>query len=207
MIKEPVAILANGNFPIHPIPLGILMEAYTIICCDGSTNNLEKVGMEPHYILGDIDSIDNDLKNKYKERIIKLPEQNENDLRKAILWAERKRTKKADILGATGMRDDHTVANIFTLLQYPSKIEMTMYTNHGIFSVVEDKRKFDSFTGQKISLFSTDPKIEVTSNKLKYNLNNKVLTNLYNGSLNESLGKSFSLRISHGKILVYQVFA
>jgi len=207
MIKEPVAILANGNFPSHPIPLGILMDAYTIICCDGSANNLEEVGMEPNYILGDIDSIDDDLKNKYKERIIKLPEQDENYLRKAILWAERKRTKKADILGATGMRDDHTVANIFTLLQYPSKIEMTMYTNHGIFSVVEDKRKFDSFTGQKISLFSTDPKIEVTSNKLKYNLNNKVLTNLYNGSLNESLGKSFSLRISHGKILVYQVFA
>ena len=116
MIKEPVAILANGNFPSHPIPLGILMDAYTIICCDGSANNLEEVGMEPNYILGDIDSIDDDLKNKYKERIIKLPEQDENDLRKAILWAERKRTKKADILGATGMRDDHTVSNIFTLL-------------------------------------------------------------------------------------------
>ena len=82
-----------------------------------------------------------------------------------------------------------------------------MYSNYGIFSVVQSEKIFDSFTGQKISLFSTDSTIEVTSNNLKYNLNNKMLINLYCGSLNESLYESFTLTISHGRILVYQVFA
>ena len=88
MIQEPVVILANGDFPSHKVPLLILQDAGTIICCDGSVNNLLKNGMEPHYILGDMDSIDNNLKNKYKERLIELPNQDENDLRKAIEWAE-----------------------------------------------------------------------------------------------------------------------
>ena len=207
MIKEPAVILANGDFPNHIIPLGKLQDADTVICCDGAVRNLLKNGMEPHYILGDLDSIDNNLKNKYKERIIELPGQDENDLRKAIAWVENNGVKKASILGATGKRDDHSLANIFTLLQYPSSLEITMYSNYGIFSVVQGQHKFDSFTGQQISLFSTDSNIEVTSNNLKYNLNNKMLTTLYCGSLNEAIHGSFTLTISHGRILVYQVFA
>ena len=207
MIQEPVVILANGDFPSHKTPLLILHDAGTIICCDGAINHLVENGMEPNYILGDMDSIDNSLKNKYKEQVIELPEQDQNDLRKAIKWVENKGVKKLVILGATGKRDDHSLANIFTLLQYPTPLEITMYSNYGIFSVVQSEKIFDSFTGQQISLFSTDSTIEVTSNNLKYNFNNKMLTNIYYGSLNESLDESFTLTLSHGRILVYQVFA
>jgi len=207
MIQGPVIILADGDFPSHLISLGKLQDAQTIICCDGSVNNLVKNKIEPHYILGDLDSIDDNLKNKYSDRIIKLPDQDENDLRKAIQWAEDGGVKEAVILGATGKRDDHTLANIFTLLQYPSQLEMTIYTNHGIFSVAENKKIFDSFTGQKISLFATDKSIEITSNNLKFNMIGTVLTSLYSGSLNESISDSFTLTLSHGHILVYQVFA
>ncbi len=207
MIQGPVVILSNGDFPSHPISLGKLQDAQTIICCDGSVNNLVKNKMEPQYILGDMDSIDDTLQNKYRDRIIKLPGQDENDLRKAIVWAENNGVKKAAILGATGKRDDHTLANIFTLLQYSSQLEMTIYTNHGIFSVAENEKIFDSFTGQQISLFATDKSIEITSNNLKYNMMDSVLSSLYCGSLNESLNDSFTLTLSHGRILVYQVFA
>ena len=206
MIQVPVVILANGDFPSHKEPLLLLQDAGTIICCDGSVNNLVKNKMEPHYILGDMDSIDDNLKIKYKERLIELPDQNENDLIKTIDWVEEKGVRKAIILGATGKRDDHSLANIFTLLQHSSPLEMILYTNYGIFSVVQDEQKFNSFIGQQISLFTTDPKIEVTSNNLKYNFNNKMLTTLYNGSLNESINENFTLTLSHGKILVYQVF-
>ena len=207
MIQGPVVILANGDFPSNPISLGKLQDANTIICCDGAVNHLVKNGMEPHYILGDLDSIDDNLQNKYRDRIIELPGQDENDLRKAIVWSESRDAKKATILGATGKRDDHTLANIFTLLQYPSQLDMIIYTDHGIFSVAENEKTFDSFTGQQISLFATDQGIEVTSSDLKYNMSNIALSNLYCASLNESLKDSFTLTLSHGKILVYQVFA
>ena len=207
MVPEPVVILANGDYPSHKTPLLILQDSGTIICCDGSANNLVRHGMEPHYILGDMDSIDNNLKNKYKERVIELSDQNENDLRKAINWAQDQGVKKAFILGGTGKRDDHSLANIFTLLQYSYQIEIIMYTNHGLFSVVQGKEKFDSFKGQKISLFAIDPNIEITSINLKYRMNRAKLNTLYYGSLNESLNDIISITLSHGKILIYQVFA
>ena len=77
---DSVVILANGDYPKHPTPLHILNDATTIICCDGAVNNLVKNGMEPQYILGDMDSIDNNLKSKYRDRMIKFSNQDENDL-------------------------------------------------------------------------------------------------------------------------------
>ena len=202
-----VVILANGDFPKHPTPLRILKEATTIICCDGAVNNLVDHGLKPTHIIGDMDSISLELKNKYEDMLIHIADQNENDLRKALKWAEGNGAKKVIILGATGKRDDHSLANIFTLLQYPSQLEITMYTNHGIFSVVQGKQKFDSFKGQKISLFAIDPDIEITSNNLKYRMNSTKLNTLYYGCLNESLDDIISITLSHGKILIFQVFS
>ena len=203
---DSVVILANGDFPTHTIPLRILNDAKTIICCDGAVNNLVTNGIVPDFIMGDMDSISPDLKDKYSDIIISKPDQDENDLRKAISWAEENNVTKAAILRASGKRDDHSLANISTLLQYPSKLDLTIYTNYGIFSVVKGEQKFDSFKGQQVSLFSADQNIEITSTHLKYNLNNKSLSNLYCGSLNESLNEVFTISISPGKILVYQVF-
>ena len=201
-----VVILTNGDFPKHPTPLRILKEATSIICCDGAVNNLVDHGLKPTHIIGDMDSISPELKKNYEDMLIHIADQNENDLRKALNWLEENGAKKAIILGATGKRDDHSLANIFTLLEFPSQLKMTIFTDHGKFSVVKGDQKFASFTGEQVSLFSTDNTIKITSTCLKYNLNNKKITNLYYGSLNESLNEVFTISISHGKILLYQVF-
>ena len=205
-LMNSVVILANGDFPKHPTPLRILKEATSIICCDGAVNNLVDHGLKPTHIIGDMDSISPELKNSYEDMLIHAPDQNENDLRKALQWAENNAAIKATILGASGKRDDHNLANIFTLLEFPSNLEIEFFTDYGKFSVVKGEHKFDSFTGEQVSLFSVNQTIEITSTHLKYNLNSKKLTNLYCGSLNESLNDVFTISISHGQILVHQVY-
>ena len=207
MIKEHVVILANGDYPTHPTPLKKINGAGCIICCDGALNSMIENDIEPHIIIGDLDSIGQSLKSKYDDRTIHCPYQDENDLRKAIRWAEGEKIREATILGATGKRDDHSMANIFTLLQFPTSLKCTLITDYGCFSMIEGTSIFQSFTGQQVSLFSASPDIEITSTNLKYNLISSNLNNLYCGSLNESISEKFSLNISHGKILVYQVFA
>ena len=81
-------ILANGNFPKHKKPLKILKEAETIICCDGAINKLDELNIIPNQIIGDMDSITKKLKDKYRDQLIEIQSQNENDLRKAINWLE-----------------------------------------------------------------------------------------------------------------------
>ena len=206
MIKQPVIILANGDYPLHPIPEHKITEAGAIICCDGAVSQLIDNGLEPYAIIGDLDSLDDSIKNKYRNKTIHFPDQDENDLRKAIRWAEGEGINEVTILGAVGKRDDHSLSNIFTLLQFSTYLKCTLVTDYGSFSIAEDIAKFKSFMGQQISLFSIDTDIEITSTNLKYNLKSTKLNNLYCGSLNECVNTEFTLTVSQGKILVYQVF-
>ena len=63
--KKSVTIIANGQFPFHDIPLTILSNTDFIISCDGATDLLLK-GYKPNLIIGDLDSISENLENFLK---------------------------------------------------------------------------------------------------------------------------------------------
>ena len=63
---EPEAvILANGDYPTHPIPLQILANAPYIICCDGGADAYIDRGNVPDVIIGDGDSLSEENRRKY----------------------------------------------------------------------------------------------------------------------------------------------
>ena len=189
--RDSVVIIANGDFPQHKIPLKLLLNAKYLVCCDGAINKLDHHNIKPNCIIGDLDSISPSLKDKYKNILIKKSTQDHNDLRKAIKWTEKLNLKQIDIIGISGKREDHTISNIFTILQFPCKSNLIGYSNYGKFSIVSATQTFNSYIGQKVSIFSTDKKILLTTTNLKYSLNNEPLHNIYSGSLNESICSNF----------------
>ncbi|MDP6852831.1 MAG: thiamine diphosphokinase [Candidatus Marinimicrobia bacterium] len=207
MLNEPLVILANGSFPTHPIPLQSLQEAQTIICCDGAAESLVSFGKTPDYIIGDLDSISENLKEQFREIIISKPDQNENDLRKAITFAEENGCTSLNILGASGKREDHLLANVFTVLEFAPHIKLTMQSDSGMFRRISGFEEISSFSGQQISLFCKNSDISMTTTNLKYNLINSNLTNLYCGSLNESVSDIFTIELSHGSLLLFQSYS
>ena len=86
LTKDNIVLIANGEFPTHKKPLEIIKKNKYIICCDGAANLLIKFGRNPNIIIGDLDSIENDIKSKNIEKIIHRPAQDNNDFRKALYW-------------------------------------------------------------------------------------------------------------------------
>ena len=205
-MQAPVILLANGNYPNHPIPLKKIHTAGSIICCDGAVNKLSEEGYTPHIIIGDLDSIEAKYKKKYHDKLYHIVDQNENDLRKAIKWINSQKIEHVTILGATGKREDHTLGNIFTFLQFPINFNCRIITNFGTFTLIKGAMELKSFKGEKISLFSINSKIKISSDGLKYNFNKYTINTLYSCTLNESIESVIKLNISHGRILAYQVF-
>ena len=76
LTKENIVLIANGKFPTHEKPLEIIKKNKYIICCDGAANSLIKFGRKPNVIIGDCDSIENDIKNDNIETIIHINNQN-----------------------------------------------------------------------------------------------------------------------------------
>ena len=50
-------ILANGEYPSHPLPLQMLENAEFVVCCDGAANEYILRGHTPDVIIGDGDSL------------------------------------------------------------------------------------------------------------------------------------------------------
>ena len=205
MINKCV-ILADGSFPEHEIPLGYLRNAEHIICCDGSAKGLLEAGIIPDAIVGDLDSLSDEIAVKYPDRLYLDDDEDTNDLTKAVSWCINKGYKEILILGATGKREDHTLGNISLLAEYAKNTEVIMVTDTGVFSPHLKSFSISSFPGQQISVFSINPDTRVTSSGLKYKLDNLKLHNWWRATLNEATGDSFELTCTGGPIIVYRKF-
>ena len=92
-----------------------------IIAVDGGANHLYRLGIMPNYILGDLDSIDDDIRSYYEASDVvfkKFPtKKDETDAELAVWMVEEEGLLGIDIYTALGGRIDHELANI-QLLYY-----------------------------------------------------------------------------------------
>lgn len=88
-----------------------------IIAVDKGLEILDECKIQPNYIIGDFDSVNQKIISKYnEERTIKLnPEKDFTDTHMAIKLAIEKKSDYIVVLGGTGTRIDHTIANVHIL--------------------------------------------------------------------------------------------
>jgi len=200
-------IVANGKFPEHEIPLNLLRNAEIVVCCDGAITQLDKNGIKPTVIVGDLDSLSDNYRLRFAEKLSHDPDQNTNDLTKAIKWCKSNNLYNIDIVGATGIREDHTLGNIGLLPSYARLgIQVRLITDNGIIIPLIQSSTLESFKGQQISIFSPNNSTKITTTNLKYPIVNSTLDELWMGTLNESLGDSFTLEFNTGPLIIFQEF-
>jgi thiamine pyrophosphokinase len=204
--RVTTVIVADGTFPVHEIPLSYLKAAGRIICCDGSAEDLIKGGYIPDAIIGDMDSLNQSIANRFQDRIFRYRDQDTNDLTKAVSWCVERGYSDLIILGATGKREDHTIGNISLLADYIKDVRARMVTDTGVFMAFVESSVISTFPGQQISIFSIDPGTEITSDGLRYPLNKMKLFNWWVATLNEASGDSFKLEFTGGPVIIYLKF-
>jgi thiamine pyrophosphokinase len=196
-------VLCDGKFPEHKIPLQCLNNARRIICCDGAAIKLLQYGKEPYSIVGDLDSLPENLIAEYGDRVFRDNDQETNDLTKAVHWCHVRNMEPVIILGATGLREDHTVGNISLLADYVEFTDVAMVTDTGVFFSMNKSKVFQCYKGQQVSIFAITPDTKITSQGLKYEVRERCFTNWNQGTLNEALSDSFHIIIDKGKVIVY----
>ena len=184
-------VVANGQFPIHQVPLSILSRAPHIVACDGAVIHV------PHAeaIVGDGDSVP----AEYCERLIRIDEQEDNDLTKATRYCLLQGWHNIAYVGATGLREDHTLGNISLLMRYfrDFGVRGVMFTDHGFFTPFHG-----SFAGQQVSIFNFGC-TRIQSVGLKWN--SYAYEQWWQGTLNEALADNFTLE-ADGYYMVYQTY-
>ena len=201
---HPTVILANGSYPTHEIPLGILKGHGYLCCCDRAGLTAIEHGLKPDAIVGDGDSLPLAFQQEHAEICHKVDEQEYNDLTKATRFVLAKGLKQIVYLGATGLREDHTMANIALMATYRSKLglEPIMATDYGWFSAHEGRHVFEAFPGQQVSIFNFGCR-KISSKRLKWDA--YPYTDLWQGTLNEAVASSFEID-ADGLYIIYQTY-
>lgn len=202
--KPDAVILANGDYPTHPIPAGVLQRAPYICCCDGAAMQLAAHGLQPDAIVGDGDSLSNEQKNLFQHILHLESEQDDNDLTKATRHCKALGFNTIAYLGATGKREDHTLGNISLMARYMDEmgINATLFTDYGWFTSAKGDAQYKSFEGQQVSIFNlTCTKIEAEGLKWQP----YAYRQWWQGTLNEAMGCSFCLH-ADGIFMVFRTY-
>ena len=172
-----------------------------IIAVDGSANKLFDLKIIPDVIIGDLDSLQN-IENKDIE-LIEAPDQNKTDFRKTLEWCIEKNILNISIFGISGESEDHFLGNYYTLSDFGEKISWKAFTDFSMISPCVGNKKFESFKGQKVSLFCMRGSSTVNSENLEYPLQSYHLKPSDDAIRNLSLEDHFTIE-STTTILVFQ---
>ena len=200
---QKVIILADGNYPYHSIPLAQLHSGLPVICCDGAANRFVAEGGIPTAIIGDGDSLSEEVREKCAHLIHQVAEQETNDLTKAVQYVRAKGATDICILGATGLRECHTLGNISLLMQYHRLgLKVSMLTDHCEIIPSSGTITLPSFQGQQVSIVNMNAR-NFSSVGLKYPIYD--FQEWWQGTLNEALAPSITIQ-AEGDFLVLMDF-
>jgi thiamine pyrophosphokinase len=218
---KSAVIICKGQFPKKEYPLYVLGEADYILCCDGALKtylrHAEKMALKrpsdgqtvriPDVVIGDMDSLSPRFKKDYPGVMVHESEQDDNDQTKAVRYAigHFKDISNIHILGATGMREDHTVGNMSLLMEYTRMFDLKglgidMISDYGTTFAVTDTVTLEVGTGRAISIFSPDNSLRISSKGLTWPTDGVVFDNWWKATLNRACEDSVTLTFSHPSI-------
>ena len=185
-------ILAAGEFPPHGSePERLLMSAERVVACDSAAAAYRRrFGRWPDAIVGDLDSLPPNALSAARRRIVRVADQETNDLDKAISCCRaRGWTDGLVIVGATGKRTDHAIGNVYRALA----AEVPVVEAEGEFMPVRGKLTFRTWKGAGVSVFAPDAKTRMTSRGLRWKLDGVTFANPFCATLNRASSETVTV--------------
>lgn len=180
-------------------------ENIPILAADGASIKLHNLGIEPDYIIGDLDTfLQSDLVSKIPQnKIIHIPEQEHNDFEKVLMYAIEFNFKDILILGFHGGLLEHTLNNWSVFAKYSKKLNLCIYENGRYAIPIYRSFQMNVNTGEIISIIPMTRAILRTKN-LKWKLSDEELAiGNREGARNLAIKETIYIKIQSGAILLF----
>ncbi len=179
-----ILIFANGPKLSSSALKELLPQADFIIAADGGANNCEILQLTPDILIGDLDSIENDVLKKYQQQGVEIkrfsPHKDATDLELALDEAQSKHAEHIWITGGLGGRWDMSISNI--MLAAAAKyadMKLSFLTHDSSLHILQPGQTyhFESAAGQTVSLLPLRGDVSgVTLYGFKYPLDDATIT-------------------------------
>ncbi|MBR2409866.1 MAG: thiamine diphosphokinase [Lachnospiraceae bacterium] len=183
-----------------------------IYAVDGGLTVADEAGVIPNVLIGDFDTAKETLVSKYEakcETVRHQPEKDATDTELAVEEAMKRGADSLVLLGATGSRMDHTLANIHMLYKVLLQGKKACILNENNRITLHNRsfrKRRDSLFGQYVSFLPMFYDVhELSLTGMKYPLRDKTLvagTSL--GVSNEAVGNEIEVSFSKGFLLMIE---
>ena len=190
-MTNSAVLIANGKVSKTDYIKKIIDSNNFFISIDAKLENLKELGVKPNLILGDLDSAAiNELDSQIE--VVELSDQNKTDLEKSLDYCKENSIKKVVILGSSGLREDHSMANILIASTYADILQIELITNYYRIIFVRENTKINA-PNAPVSIISLSSDNKIKTSGLKYDLNNEKLKSFSHGISNKVNGDNFTV--------------
>jgi thiamine pyrophosphokinase len=204
------AIVSHGEIRDYDYIRKIMEECDIIVCADGGLEYVQKCGLIPDALIGDLDSVSNDALEKLqgvgKTKIVKYPrEKDYTDTQLAVDYAVEQGADEIVLLGSTGDRIDHSLANLLLLVKLiRNNIKSCVIDEKNSIFITNNSIKLNGNIGDLVSLIPIGGDVTgIFTDGLQYRLCGATIT------LGDPLGisnvftsKEIEVKIESGYLLV-----
>ncbi len=211
------AIVLAGGDPAEARVRGRLPDDAIVIAADSGLHQSERLGLSVHFVVGDLDSADPDALDRARAAgavVERHPvDKDATDLELALDMARDRGAARITVVGGSGGRLDHFVANV-ALLASPrfADLEIDAWPGDAHVSVVQGGRPPHTVDGAVGSLLTLLPAggeaTGITTTGLQYPLHDATLRpGTSRGVSNVLVARQGSVVLHHGTLLAIQPFA
>ncbi len=199
-------IVGNGEPPSRELFAACAREADLVLCADGGADTARRLGRAPDYIAGDLDSVSGPgMAAVAGDRLVRVDaDDTGTDMQKVLRLALELGVGRADLLGFTGRRTDHTLWNLSLLGTFGGRLDLRLIDDHCEIRLIRGRVRFRADLGQKLSLCPLDgPADGIETEGLRWTLRGESLVpGRRDGISNEVTASPVEIRVGRGDLLL-----
>ncbi len=202
-------IIANGEIRDDDFSARVIAGGDFTICVDGGARHLERMGIVPDAVIGDLDSIGEKEKLHLEQKGVRFhrypPRKDDTDTALAVELALSKEASDITFLGTTGSRLDHTLCATFLLKRIlDAGVGGRVVNENNTIYMVKERIELSGDPGDILSILPvTEEAVGVFLEGLEYPLTNATIP--FGSSIgisNRFTGTKAAIRIRDGLLLV-----
>ena len=193
-----IGLVLNGEIPNK-------LEDDYIVCSDGGYDRLQKLGIEPDVLIGDMDSVS---KRPNRDIIYYPPEKDATDGELSLDYAMSKNPDTRHFYGVFGGRPDHVEGNYCLMYKaFLKGINVIAMNNDYTMYMTDKPITLENVKGKTLSVVPFLDKVHVHNEEgLKYPMDELTITrNSSRGISNVCLENKITINIASGLAMIFVI--
>jgi thiamine pyrophosphokinase len=198
-------VFANGEAPPPGLVAELRAAAGMVVAADGGARHALANGILPDAVVGDLDSIDDELRAAIPAaRFHRAARLDTTDLEKAVEFSIAKGATAVDVVAAGGGRSDHALANLSVLVLNRGKADVRVHDELFEVSLVVNRAEVVGPEGTVVSLVALGTCTGVTTEGLRWPLKEFTLPFGPRGIHNEIAASPAVVSVRTGDLLLFK---